>query len=140
MSLCQVPYCVITQRLLRAENVQGKISYCLCVHVLQEDQSVCPSGNSPTCVPIVWSRALPSPATLPLSLSHRAAAGILALHFLTQALSSGAHPTAPIALSRRFCFLFYTVVISVLLLAPPDSDIGLLWRDYRFTFDISNVR
>lgn len=110
----------VTRRLLRAENVQGSFFPCLCDQGFQERQSVCCSGSEPVCVPITW-RASP---TLPLPLSHRETALVLAAFPNTQALSCGTQITAPTALSRCFCFVVYTVVIGFLSLVHQTQTLG----------------
>lgn len=92
-----------TQRLRRAENVQGIFSHCPCAHVLQEHQESRCSVSSPTCVPIACGAS---------SQIYGSCIEFSSPVLHTQTCLIGTCSTAPIALFRFFC-----LVISYL--SPP---------------------
>lgn len=91
-----------TQRLQRAENVQGVFSSCPCAHVLQEPQKSCCSLG---ILADLCSRCLGASSP---SLASQVYGGCLdfsstVLH--TQTRLTGTYSIAPIALFRFFCFV-----------------------------------
>lgn len=91
-----VQYGILTQRLRRAENVQGIFSHCPCAHVLQEHQKSRCSVSSPTCVPIARGAS---------SQVYGGCVDFSSTVLHTQTCLIGTYSTAPIALFRFLCFV-----------------------------------